>query len=228
MSFCSIINVVTNSEWVCGIDLGGKNRKTTGVCLLKIVNGKPKYDKRRCNFCRVIPGETLLSYLKPYLARIETIAIDGPLTLGPGKGRMRLWEKFFSTKPFRRVHLNPIPPAAIWRLSYRGTEVLSEISSFGFELDKNLIEVFSSFTKRVLKRLPKVPCSDQNERDAFICALLAAYHLEKKTFWIGHRDGKLFLPSLKLWKKDWQKRFKKLWRERHPFKYKFLKIGGFP
>lgn len=213
---------------VCGIDLGGKNRKTTGVCLLKVVDGKPKYDRRRCNYCRVIAGENLLSYLKPHLGKIKAIAIDAPLTLGPGKGKMRLWEKFFSTIPFRRQKVNPIPPAAIWRLSYHGMEVVSQLSSLGFELDKNLIETFTTFVKQILKRPPKTACQDENQRDAFICALVAVYYLEKNAFWIGYRDGKLFLPSLRFWKKIWQERFKKIWYGKHPYKYKFLRIGGNP
>lgn len=236
--------------WVCGIDLGGKTTRTTGVCFLKVVRGKPKFDRRRCNFCQVIHGQDLLPYLKPHLSKmtsspasqgrttfrapnsrvskIKVIAIDAPLTLGPGKGKMRLWEKFFSTRPFRRQRVSPIPPAAIWRLSYHGMEVVSQLGSYGFKLDENLIETFPTFAKKVLKRLPKVPCSTQDERDAFVCALVAAHHLVRKTFWIGHRDGKLFLPSLSFWKKDWRERFKKLWQEKHPFKYKFLRLGGYP
>lgn len=213
---------------VCGIDLGGKKTRSTGVCFLKVVNSKPKFDRRRCNFCQVIKGEELVSYLKPYLNKIQIMAIDAPLTLGPGKGKMRLWEKFFSTKPFRRQKVNPIPPAAIWRLSYHGMEVVSKLENFGFELDRNLVETFPTFAKKVLKRLPKPPCASKDEKDAFICALVAAYHLEKKTFWIGYRDGKLFLPSLSFWKKDWRERFKKIWSEKHPYKYKFLQIGGNP
>lgn len=213
---------------VCGIDLGGKTTKTTGVCILKVVNGQVKFDRRRCNFCSVIEGEKLIPYLKQHLAKIKVIAIDAPLTLGPGKGKMRLWEKFLSTKPFRQYKVNPIPPAAIWRLSYHGMEVVSRLSDCGFKLDRNLIETFATLAKIVLKRLPKTKCRTQDERDAFVCALIASHHLNQKAFWIGHRDGKLFLPALSFWKKDWQERFKKIWSEKHPYKYKFLRIGGYP
>lgn len=214
--------------FVCGIDLGGQTRKTTGVCLLKVVNGKPKVDRRRCKFCQVIYGKDLFTYLKPYLPRIKTIAIDAPLTLGPGKGKMRLWEKFFSTRPFRRHRVNPIPPAAIWRLSDHGREVVTRLGESGFVLDQNLIEVFPTFAKKVIKRLPKISCKNENQRDAFVCALIATYHLGKKTFWIGYRDGRLYLPSFTFWKKIWHERFLRWWHQKHPFKYKFLKIGGYP
>lgn len=179
-------------------------------------------------------GKDLLSYLKPRLKKTKIIAIDAPLTLGPGKGKMRLWEKFFSTKPFRRLRVNPIPPAAIWRLSYHGQEVVANLKSYGFILDENLIEVFPTFAKKVIKRLPKIPCLsagrpvNENQRDAFVAAFIAWCHLQKKTFWVGHRDGKLFLPAFSFWKKIWYQRFLKWWRQKHPFKYKFLQIGGYP
>lgn len=211
---------------VCGIDLGGKTRKTTGVCLLKVVKGQIKFDQRRCRHCQTVFGRDLLSYLKPHLKKIEIIAIDAPLTLGPGKGKMRLWEKFFSTKPFRRHKVNPIPPAAVWRLSYHGMEIVSQLSDYGFSLDKNLLEVFSTFAKKILKRIPRTSCKTQDERDAFLCAYIAAHHLNGETFWLGYKDGKLFLPSFSFWRKIWFERFKKNFQERDRFRYKFLTMGG--
>ncbi|MBI4100183.1 DUF429 domain-containing protein [Candidatus Microgenomates bacterium] len=210
---------------VCGIDLGGKLQKTTGVCFLKIVNGSPQIDPQHCRNCIVVKGEDLISYLEPYLKQIKVIAIDAPLTLGPGKGKMRLWEKFFSTKPFRQYQVNPVPPAAIWRLSYHGMEVVSRIASYGFFLNENLIETFPTFAKVVLKDAEEISCKNQNERDAYVCAQIAAHHFMKKTFWLGYRDGKLFLPSFEFWKREWAKRFQKYWREKDRFRYKFLSIG---
>jgi predicted nuclease with RNAse H fold len=66
-----------------------------------------------CQNCKDIFGREVFKKLKPYFKETRVIAIDAPLTKGRGKGRMRLFEKFFSRKPFRDEKINPVPPALI-------------------------------------------------------------------------------------------------------------------
>jgi|GEM_PF-3829579 len=84
-----------------GIDLGGKEKQTTGLCVLR------QHTRERCQpvlrgRCRTVKGKTIFDAIKPYLANTAAVAIDAPLTKGKGKGQMRLWEKFLSTRIFRQ------------------------------------------------------------------------------------------------------------------------------
>ena len=73
-------------KFFIGIDLGGKEKKTTGVCIL----GAEGY----CQKCEDVFGKDILKVINPYLKNTEVIAIDAPLTRGRGKGKFRLYEKF--------------------------------------------------------------------------------------------------------------------------------------
>lgn len=215
------------SNFVIGIDLGGAGQKTTGVCILKSHKKRFGFLKPRNKSVLTIKVEQIFPTLKPFLSEISAIAVDALLSFGRGKGKMRLYEKFLSQKVFRNHHVQPLPPALMPQIVLEGIGLVQKLKEFGFVLNRNLIEVFPTFTKKILRRDPKSPHKDQHRRDAFICAYLAHLHFQGKTFWLGYHDGKLFLPDFKLWKKSWQEKFKKAWQERHPYKYKFLRTNLF-
>ena len=83
-------------KFFIGIDLGWKEKKTTGVCVLT---------KDKCLKCEDVFGKDVLKVIQSYLKDTETIAIDAPLTKGRGKGKMRLYEKFLSMAAFRQAKI---------------------------------------------------------------------------------------------------------------------------
>ncbi|OGY21045.1 MAG: hypothetical protein A2126_00310 [Candidatus Woykebacteria bacterium GWB1_45_5] len=88
-----------------GIDLSWKDKKTTGICILD--------ENRKIRSSRVVQGAKLLTAIQPFIKKTAVIAVDAPLTIGKGKGKLRLFEKFLLTKPFRPWRTNPLPPAFI-------------------------------------------------------------------------------------------------------------------
>lgn len=229
--------------YIIGIDLGGKKKKTTAVCVLQIADlsgfrrGSTPIEgcenKLRMVINKVITGSHLWQTIQPYLSKTKVIAVDAPLTRGRGKGQMRLWEKFFSTKFFRKYHFNPFPPAIIPQLMEIGISLARKLRQQGFRLNRDFIEVFPTFSYRVCKeaKLRKLMKSPQvwetsHQKTAYFCAWQAFLHYQKETFWIGYRDGLLFLPDMKYWKKIWQKRFIKNWLGRDHLKYRLLRVSS--
>lgn len=205
-----------NRTFFIGIDLGWKEKRTTGVCVFK--KGKPLLLKD-------IFGKDVLKTINPYLKKTKVIAVDAPLTQGRGKGKMRLYEKFLSTKIFRKEKVNPLPPALISKLADFAKEVVKKLAERGFVLGINLIEVFPTLIEKISqeKLLPKNSLAKtENQKAALICAKIAFLHYQFKTCWIGYKDGFLFLPEISFWKKKWRKKFFQVWRERDRLKYRRL------
>ncbi len=224
-------------EFFIGIDLGGKEKKTTGLCILE--NGKPVLLKD-------VFGKDVFKTINPYLkdskppttlpakgwGPTKVIAIDAPLTQGRGKGKMRLYEKFLSTGIFRKEKVNPIPPALMPGLCDFARELVKKLEKKGFVLDLNLIEVFPTLTRRIsnysqiLKNVgileEDLACQTENQKSALLCAVMAFLHSKFKTRYLGYKDGFLFLPEISFWKKKWQRKFSKAWRERPYLKYRYL------
>lgn len=217
-------------ELFVGIDLGGKEKKTTGICILERKNGKIFFSKDYCKFCKVVYGKEILKKLRNYLEETRVIALDAPLTKGRGKGKMRLYEKFLSTKIFRKAEANPIPPALMPDFCRFAETLAKKLEKNGFVLDLNLIEAFPTLLEKIsgqnlyLKTIGKKPmsCKSENQKSALICAILAFLHFNFKTRYLGYKDGFLFLPEISFWKKSWQRKFLKIWRERSRLKYKRL------
>jgi predicted nuclease with RNAse H fold len=203
-------------KFFVGIDLGGKEKKTTGICIL----GRNNY----CQKCEEVFGKDVLKILSPYLKDTAVIAIDAPLTLGKGKGKMRLYEKFLSTKIFRQEKVNPIPPALMPRLVDFAKEIVKKLAKKGFVLDINLIETFPTLVKKICNQnLEDCPfCKTENQKSALICAKIAFWHSQFKTRYLGYKDGFLFLPEFSLWKKNWRQKFYQAWKERPRLKYHHL------
>ncbi|OGY26300.1 MAG: hypothetical protein A2Z42_04360 [Candidatus Woykebacteria bacterium RBG_19FT_COMBO_43_10] len=164
-----------------GIDLGWKAKKTTGICVLD-QNLKIKYQN-------VVEGSKLLTSLKPYLSKTSTVAIDAPLTLGEGKGKLRLFEKFLLTKPFKRWQANPLPPSLLYKLSYHAQELVGKLEKKGFKLNQTLIEVFPLLLYRIMKKPLRGKLireeANHNKLFAFYAAYVAYLNFKEETFWIG-------------------------------------------
>jgi len=207
---------VKNRNFFIGIDLGGKEKKTTGVCILE--NKKPI-------FLKDVLGGDILKIINPYLKNTKVIAIDAPLTRGRGKGKMRLYEKFLSTSIFRQAKVNPIPPALMPKLSHFAIELVERFEKKGFVLGINLIEVFPTLIKKISKKefiFTDFSCQTENQKSALLCAQIAFLHSQFKTRWLGYKDGFLFLPEFSFWKKEWQKKFYQSWQNRPRLKYYHL------
>ena len=206
-------------KFFIGIDLGWKKKRTTGICVLK---------KEKVVLLKDIFGKDILKTINPYLKKTKVIAIDAPLTQGKGKGKMRLYEKFLSTKIFRKEKVNPLPPALILKLADFARELVKKLEKKGFVLDINLVEVFPTFIEKTCKtpsflswQRPAL-CQTENQKMALICAWIALLHWQFKTRWLGYKDGFLFLPEISFWKKGWREKFYQAWKEKPYLKYRHL------
>jgi len=215
------------SDLFVGIDLGIERKKTSAICILEKKNQKISPLKDWCQNCKDIFGKEVFKKLKPYLKETRVIAIDAPLTKGRGKGRMRLFEKFFSRKLFRDEKINPVPPALIPKVCDLSLKLRKNLENEGFVLDINLIETSSRLVgsflnhSNVLKNIGTF-CKTKNQKSAFLTALVAYFHSKFQTRYIGYKDGFLFLPKISFWKKEWRKKFYFVWKERPRLKYRYL------
>ncbi|PIP25067.1 MAG: hypothetical protein COX34_00805 [Candidatus Nealsonbacteria bacterium CG23_combo_of_CG06-09_8_20_14_all_36_12] len=199
-----------------GIDLGGKTKKTTGVCILK---------DQKIVLIKDVIGGSLLKIINPYLKETKVIAIDAPLTKGKGKGLMRLYEKFLSKGIFRKEKVSPIPPALMPEFRNFALEIVEKLAEKGFSLGINLIETFPTLIRKICKEsFGKTNSSfkNENQESAFLCAEIALLHSQFKSRWLGYKDGFLFLPEMSFWKPEWRKIFYQAWRERERLKYHHL------
>ena len=204
-----------------GIDLGGREKRTTGICII---------ENNNIVFSATIFGKELLSLISPFLPQIKVIAIDAPLTKGKGKGKMRLYEKFLSSYIFRKEKIAPIPPAFMIELVEFAREIVKKLFQEGFILDINLIETFPTFIEKACKKslfLDDFFLLDKHQKAAFICAKVANLHAQFQTRYLGYKDGFLFLPEMKFWKKEWVLKFMKAWREKDRLRYRFLTTNLF-
>jgi predicted nuclease with RNAse H fold len=210
-----------------GIDLGIEEKRTSALCLLEEKGQKIFPFEDWCKNCRDIFGKEVFKKLKPYLKKIKVIAVDSPLTKGKGKGKMRLFEKFFSRKVFREEKINPVPPILIPKVCDLSLKLKKNLEREGFVLDINLIETSSRLVNyflnhsNVLKNI-RTFCKTKNQKSAFLAALVAYFHSKFQTRYIGYKDGFLFLPKISLWKKEGRKKFYFAWKERPRLKYRFL------
>jgi len=209
-----------------GIDLGIENKKTSAICILESKNWKVFPLNERCRNCQDIFGKEIIKKLKPYLKDAKVIAIDSPLTKGKGKGKMRLFEKFFSRKIFRDSKINPIPPILIPEVCDFSLRIKKKLEKEGFVMDINLIETSSRLVEAFLELknigIRSIECKSKNQRAAFFAALVAFFHSNFQTRYVGYKDGFLFLPKFSLWKKNWRKDFYFAWKERPRLKYHYL------
>lgn len=217
-------------QFFVGIDLGGKTKRTTGLCIFE---GKEK----KIIFLKDVKGYQILPCLKPYFFWTKVIAIDAPLTSGKGKGKMRLYEKFLSRKIFRQERILPIPPALMPELVLAGKDLVESLRNVGFSLDINLTETFPTLVKKITKKdfifrvlggvTKKIKTFSSHQESALICSAIAYLHSAFKTRYLGYKDGFLFLPEMSFWKKEWQEKFYRSWKEKPYLKYRYLKTNLF-
>jgi len=215
------------SNIFAGIDIGLEQKRTSSVFILK-EEGENIFplESFRYNFNDIF-GKEILKTLKPYLKDVKVIAIDSPLTIGRGKGKMRLFEKFFSKKNFKESKINPVPPSFMPEVCKFSLTIRKKIENLGFVLDINLIEtsfrLIDAFLYRFrfIREIEKA-CKTENQRAAFLSAFVAYLHSKFKTRYIGYKDGFLFLPALTFWKREWKRKFYLAWKERSILKYRYL------
>ena len=209
-------------EYFLGIDLGGENKKTTGLCLLD--------QNQKIFLLKEVFGKDILRNISPYLKKTRVVAIDAPLTLGRGKGKMRLFEKFLSTSLFRKERVNPLPPALMPQFHDFARNLVKKLEERGYVLGLNLIEVFPTLVKKICKNkllIKSTLAKTENLESALLCAQLSFWHARFQTRWLGYKDGFLFLPELSFWKKEWRKKFYQAWKEKDYLKYRYLTTNLF-
>lgn len=225
----------SNKSLFIGIDLGGKGKKTTGVCILEKKKG-PILSEDWGKKCQVVKGKELLDKIGDYLSKTKVIAIDAPLTKGQGKGDFRLYQKFLSTKIFRKEDLDPVPPALMSDFCSFGREVVNQLEERGFSLNLNLIEVYPKLIKEscgknlfsvIKENTSNFPFEKEDRCSALVSAIMAHLHFRFETRYLGYRDGFLFLPQMSWWKKEWRKKFYEAWMARDRLKYKYLTTNMF-
>lgn len=231
-----------NKNLFIGVDLGGVNKKTTGICVLEEKDDILKPFKNHCLGCQVIFGKKIFGTIKDYLKDTDVIAIDGSLSFGPGKGKMRLYEKFLSTSVFRKEKVSPLPPILMPQIVEEGIALIDELSKSNLAKDIDVVETFPTIVlgfcgdlERLIKKVEKklkirieVPeCEVSHKKSAFICALIAFLHAKNLTSFIGYRDGMLILPHFDFWEKSWQNKFKQTWLKKDYLKYRHLKTDIF-
>ena len=203
-------------KYLIGIDLGGKEKKTTGICILQ---------NKKLVLIKDVFGRDIIEVINPYLKNTQVIAIDAPLTKGQGKGKMRLYEKFLSTTIFRKEKVNPLPPALMPELCNFAIELVGELEKRGFVLNLNLVETFPTLVEKICKKdllLTNFVYRSRHQKSALICACVALLHSQFKTCWLGYKDGFLFLPETSFWKENWRKKFYQSWEKRPRLKYRRL------
>jgi predicted nuclease with RNAse H fold len=221
--------MINNKHFFIGIDLGWKEKKTTGICVLQedpsACSGREKIILTEDVF-----GKNAVKTISPYLKETKVIAIDAPLTEGRGKGKMRLFEKFLSTSAFRKEKVSPVPPALLSKLVESAQETAVKLRKKGFTSGINLIETFSVFVKKIAKNnfLPsKENFLTENEESSFICAKIAYLHSRFKTRYLGYKDGFLFLPEISFWETAWKQKFYQAWAKRDRLRYRYLATNVF-
>lgn len=210
-----------------GIDLGWENRKTSGVCILEKKNNGLFPLDAWCRSCEDFWGREILTRIKPLLKETKAIAIDAPLTKGRGKGKMRLYEKFLSTKTFRNEKTNPLPPALMPELCNFALKLRRKLEKERFILNSTLIETFPTMVNKIgnkdfFSQAKGLECKNENQKSALICTILAYLHFSSRTRYLGYKDGLLFLPEFSFWKKEWQEKFYLLWNEKPYLRYRRL------
>jgi predicted nuclease with RNAse H fold len=221
-----------------GIDLGGWRKKTTGLCILEFRDQKLKVTRDYSNTCKVIQAKNILKEINHYLGKTAVIAVDSPLSFGPGKGKMRLYEKLLSTSLFRKEKLSPLPPILMPQIVEEGIWLCEELGKHDFAKDLDLIETFTTFVlgvcgsrEKLVKNIEEeknikiaIPeCKVSHQYSAFICSLVAFLHGRNLTNFIGYRDGSLIVPIFKFWTRKWQDNFRRAWQDKDYLKYQHLK-----
>jgi len=169
---------------ILGIDLAGKARNPTGICIFKedSVILKTVYNDEE------IWG--IANALKP-----DVVAIDAPII----KGETKIRKADILLKKYRAL---PVTLPGMTALAMRGTKLAAQLSKY-----YQVIEVFPTATMKILgfyhknyketARFLKIKVENKHELDAYICCLTGKMFLEGKTETLGDENGRIIIPKVK-------------------------------
>ena len=168
---------------ILGIDLAGKLKNPTGICILTdddIILKTVNEDKEILE---------IVNSLRP-----DIIAIDTPIMRGKPKIRkadiiLKKYKAFPPTLP------GMIP------LTIRGSKLAAQLSKYC-----RVIEVFPTATAKILGVYHKnyketaailnVKVKTKHELDAYICCLTGKLFIERKTENVGDKNGIVIIPKV--------------------------------
>lgn len=168
---------------VVGIDLAGKSKNPTGICIFK----DGKYSFKTLYLDEEIINE--INALKPSI-----IAIDAPIM--EGEPRVRLADRILKK-------YGAIPPnlASMKQLTDRGSR-LARILEKNFKV----IETFPTATAKIMgvysknfkktAEILKVKVNNKHELDAYLCCIVAKMFLEGRATEVGDKEGKIVIPAV--------------------------------
>lgn len=167
---------------ILGVDLAGKSKNPTGICILKdndVILKTVNEDKEILEIANTL--------------RPDIIAIDTPIMRGKPKIRkadiiLKKYKAFPPTLP------GMIP------LTLRGSKLATQLSKYC-----RVIEVFPTATAKILGIYHKnyketaaildVKVKTKHELDAYICCLTGKMFIEGKTKNVGNGTGKIVIPK---------------------------------
>ena len=169
---------------ILGIDLAGKTKNPTGICILKewdIILKTIYEDKEILE---------IANSLKP-----DVVAIDAPIL----KGETKIRKADVMLKKYRAL---PVTLPGMTTLAMRGTKLAAQLSKY-----YQVIEVFPTATMKILgfyhknykdiARFLKINVENKHELDAYICCLTGKMFLEGKTIAVGDHNGEIIVPKEK-------------------------------
>jgi len=167
---------------ILGIDLAGKSKNPTGICIFKdndIILKTVNEDKEILEIAGIL--------------RPDIIAIDSPII--SGKPRIRKADKIL--KKYKAFP--PTLPGMI-QLTIRGSKLAEQLSAYSC-----VIEVFPTATAKILGIYHKdykktaailnVKVKNKHELDAYICCLTGKLFIEQKTENVGSKKEKIIIPK---------------------------------
>ena len=167
---------------ILGIDLAGKTKNPTGICILKdndVILKTIKEDKEILEIANM---------LKP-----DVIAIDAPII----HGKPRIRKADIMLKKYKSFP--PTLPSMI-PLTIRGSKLAAQLSKY-----HHVVEVFPTATLKILGVYHKnyketaaildLKVKNKHELDAYICCSTGKMYLEGKTETVGDEIGKIIIPK---------------------------------
>lgn len=146
---------------VTGLDLAGKEKNPTGLCILKF------QEKEEINTKLVFSDEEIISQIEK--ARPDLISIDAPFDF-PEEGYYRESEVLLKRKGFKP--LSPLFPG-MRPLVRRAKQLVEKLKTKNYKV----IEVFPSASEKILG-LTKDKDANEHKYDALLCALTGKAYLE--------------------------------------------------
>lgn len=168
---------------VVGIDLAGKAKNPTGICILN----NEKIELKTIHLDKEIFN--IITNVKPELIAIDAPIIKGKIQIRKADRILKKYKAFLPTLPSMKD------------LTIRGSKLALTLS----EICK-VIEVFPTATAKILGIYNKnyketiknldLNASNKHELDAYLCALTGKMHLNGDTDILGDRKGRVVIPKI--------------------------------